>query len=157
MSSFPVQFPWQKYLELKDHELKSWEKLDKYLVMRYRKSFRYQQYGLVMDDFFNGELPHVAEALHRLPKEIYAAREKRLQRATNLSLQRKILPKEEWTKPEDDVPYLYPYILWVETEMTEVDADQIARNNIVIPPISKYKHDDFGGGLGPIFDKRHLE
>lgn len=110
-----------------------------------------------MDDLWNGELPSVMEALHRLPKEVYAAREKRVQRAQNLSLHRKILPQNEWTRPEDDVPYLYPYILWVEAEMEEVDADQMARNNILIPPLQKYNLDEYGGGLGPIFDKRHLE
>lgn len=52
------------------------------------------------DDLLEEERPDVASALKRLsPKETYE-RVYRIRRATQLSIQHKLLPKEEWTKPE---------------------------------------------------------
>jgi ubiquinol-cytochrome c reductase subunit 7 len=58
-------------------------------------------------------------ALKRLtPKESYD-RIFRLRRATQLSLQQKVLPRSAWTKPEDDVPYLGPLVAAIEAEAKE--------------------------------------
>ena len=64
----------------------------------------------------------VLKALGRLsPKESYD-RVYRIRRATQLSLQQKILPKNEWTKAEDDVPYLSPILAQIYAESNEKHA-----------------------------------
>lgn len=45
-----------------------------------------------------------------------------MRRATQLSMQQKILPKSEWTKAEEDVPYLEPLIAQIEAEIAEKAA-----------------------------------
>ena len=47
------------------------------------------------------EDPLVAEAIRRLPAEEQDLRLFRLKRAMDCSLKKTILPKEEWTKPEE--------------------------------------------------------
>jgi ubiquinol-cytochrome c reductase subunit 7 len=71
------------------------------------------------DDLIVEENETVLKALHRLsPKESYD-RIYRIRRATQLSLQHKLLPKSEWTKPEEDVPYLTPIIEQLHAEDKE--------------------------------------
>jgi hypothetical protein len=154
---FPVEFAWQKYLRLPTADLLAWEKVDKLVVMAYYKSLRYREQGLVYDDLWDQEQPHVMEALRRLPVEVLIGRQKRLQMAFELSLHKKYLPREQWTPIELDVPYLTPYIMWVEAEMEEADAEQMAKNDILLPMFTKWNLKDYHAGLGPIFDKRHLE
>jgi ubiquinol-cytochrome c reductase subunit 7 len=61
-------------------------------------------------------------ALKRLsPKESYD-RVYRIRRAVQLSIQHKLLPKEEWTKPSEDVPYLQPLIAQIEAAQKEKEA-----------------------------------
>ena len=43
----------------------------------------------------------------------------RIRRATELTMKRRILPEEEWTKPHEDVMYLQPYIDQVTAEINE--------------------------------------
>lgn len=74
------------------------------------------------DDLIVEENEDVLKALSRLsPKESYD-RIYRIRRATQLSLQQKILPKHEWTKPEEDVPYLSPILEQIYAEKAEKDA-----------------------------------
>ena len=47
------------------------------------------------------ETPDVEEALRRLPTHLVDERNFRITRALQLSGQKRILPKEEWTKLED--------------------------------------------------------
>ena len=47
------------------------------------------------------ETPEVKEAIRRLPTDVAEMRTYRLMRALQLSGQKKILPKAEWTKWED--------------------------------------------------------
>jgi ubiquinol-cytochrome c reductase subunit 7 len=64
----------------------------------------------------------VLKALGRLsPQESYD-RIYRIRRATQLSLQQKVLPKNEWTKPEEDTPYLTPILEQVFAERKEKQA-----------------------------------
>jgi ubiquinol-cytochrome c reductase subunit 7 len=64
----------------------------------------------------------VLKALSRLsPKESYD-RIYRIRRATQLSLQQKILPRAEWTKPEEDRLYLTPVLEQLYAEAKEKDA-----------------------------------
>ncbi|KAK0708780.1 cytochrome b-c1 complex subunit 7 [Apiosordaria backusii] len=55
------------------------------------------------------------------PKDSYD-RIYRIRRAIQLSIQQKILPKNEWTKPEEDVPYLSPILQAIEAEAKEKEA-----------------------------------
>jgi hypothetical protein len=103
------------------------------------------------------EQPAVLEAINRLPKEVKMARDKRISRAMDLSFHKKILHESEWTPVEIDVPYLAPYIKWVEAEMEEHDAEVFARHDIPLPPYQKYDiGHDFHAGQGPIFGKKRL-
>lgn len=52
------------------------------------------------DDILN-ETPNVKEALRRLPRDVYDARQFRISRALNLSNKKDILPKDEWQKYEE--------------------------------------------------------
>lgn len=47
------------------------------------------------------EDPDVTEALRRLPREEKDARYKRLKTALDLSMKHRILPRDQWTKPEE--------------------------------------------------------
>ncbi|KAJ4994232.1 ubiquinol-cytochrome c reductase-like protein [Stagonosporopsis vannaccii] len=79
----------------------------------------YRQLGLRADDLLPEENDVVHTALKRLsPQEAYD-RVFRLRRAFQLSMSHQLLPKEEWTKNEDDHPYLTKYIQEIETEMAE--------------------------------------
>lgn len=78
----------------------------------------FNKYGLMRDDI-RMETSDVKEALERLPPKLYDERQFRISRAIMLSCQRNILPKEQWTKLEDDVMYLKPYIEEVQRERAE--------------------------------------
>jgi len=68
------------------------------------------------------EYPEIQEAVLRLPKEEQEARMKRIQVAGQLNGTGKILPKEQWTTPEQDRPYLRDYILQVQQEIKDREA-----------------------------------
>ncbi|KAH6840671.1 cytochrome b-c1 complex subunit 7 [Chaetomium sp. MPI-CAGE-AT-0009] len=88
----------------------------------YSNAAGYRQMGLKADDLLVEEDEAVLKALSRLsPKESYD-RIYRIRRATQLSLQQKILPKNEWTKPEEDVPYLSPILEQIYAESKEKHA-----------------------------------
>ncbi|KAI0589591.1 cytochrome b-c1 complex subunit 7 [Pyrenophora tritici-repentis] len=79
----------------------------------------YRQLGLRADDLLPEENDTVQNALKRLrPQDAYD-RVFRLRRAFQLSMSHQLLPKEEWTKPEEDVPYLSGIITDIEAEMKE--------------------------------------
>lgn len=61
----------------------------------------------------------VKEAVRRLPPKDYHERTFRIVRAMQYSLMHRILPKEQWTKFEDDVPYLTPYLDEINKEKKE--------------------------------------
>lgn len=95
--------------------------------------------GLWRDDCLY-ESPDVIEALRRLPQHIKDERAFRLVRAMQLDANKRLMPKEQWTKYEDvktlicqlskvhmtkkkiflqDVQYLQPYIEEVRKEREE--------------------------------------
>ncbi|QIW97018.1 hypothetical protein AMS68_002536 [Peltaster fructicola] len=79
----------------------------------------YRKLGLRADDLIPEESELVQRALKRLsPKEAYD-RVFRMRRAFQCSLTHTLLPKNEWTKTEDDVRYLSPIIKALEAEKTE--------------------------------------
>lgn len=155
---FPVQYPWNKYSPssgLTNADLAWWEKIEKFLVTREWKNSEYRRLGLLYDDTIGDEDVIVIEAINRLPKEIREARERRIARAFDLGLHTDELPESEWTKMEDDVPYLQPYILWVEHEVDELDAQDIATQDFPMPPTTLGS--DYESFSGPAFTKRHVE
>ncbi|KAK5660104.1 hypothetical protein OQA88_13573 [Cercophora sp. LCS_1] len=78
--------------------------------------------GLYSDDLISEEDETVLKALNRLPAKEAYDRIYRLRRATQLSLQHKLLPKNEWVKPEEDKPYLEPLIAQIKAEEAELEA-----------------------------------
>lgn len=80
----------------------------------------FNKYGLWRDDLLY-EDETVKEALRRLPQDLVDERNYRMLRAIQLSLTKSILPKEQWTKFEDDKLYLTPYVKEVEKEQDERD------------------------------------
>lgn len=61
----------------------------------------------------------VKEAIRRLPDDVRDARNFRMMRAIQLDMCKQILPKEQWTKYEEDVKYLQPYLEEVKREREE--------------------------------------
>lgn len=57
--------------------------------------------GLHHDDCYDEDTPDVKEALRRLPAHLVDERNFRIMRAMQLSIQKTILPKEEWVKFEE--------------------------------------------------------
>ncbi|KAH7358050.1 cytochrome b-c1 complex subunit 7 [Plectosphaerella cucumerina] len=88
----------------------------------YANAAGWRKLGLRYDDLYQEENAPVALALKRLsPKESYD-RIFRIRRAVQLSYQHKLLPKEQWTKAEEDVPYLAPLIDAARAEIQEREA-----------------------------------
>ncbi|CBX92217.1 hypothetical protein IAQ61_000395 [Plenodomus lingam] len=89
------------------------------LAKWYANAAGYRQLGLKADDLLPEENSVVQIALNRLgPQEAYD-RVFRLRRAIQLSMSHQLLPKEEWTKPDEDSPYLSSHIKVIEAEMAE--------------------------------------
>ncbi|TNM92758.1 hypothetical protein fugu_018160 [Takifugu bimaculatus] len=63
----------------------------------------FNKLGLMRDDtvYEDGD---VKEALRRLPEDQFNDRLFRIQRALDLSMKQQILPKDQWTKYEEDCP-----------------------------------------------------
>lgn len=78
----------------------------------------FNKYGLWRDDM-RDETPDVQEALRRIPQSVVDERNYRILRAMQLSIQKDILPKEQWTKLEDDKLYLTPVLNQVLKEKEE--------------------------------------
>merc|ERR1712179_441537 len=78
----------------------------------------FNKYGLMHDDVLY-ETPDVEEALRRLPTKLIDERNFRITRALQYSGHKKFLAKEDWTKYEEDVRYLQPYLTEVIKERLE--------------------------------------
>ncbi|KAJ6646113.1 Cytochrome b-c1 complex subunit 7 [Pseudolycoriella hygida] len=78
----------------------------------------FNQLGLQHNDCLH-ETEDVKEAIRRLPRKLYDERNYRIMRALHLSMTKNILPKNEWTKYEEDVKYLEPYLDEVIREREE--------------------------------------
>ncbi|KAG5673260.1 hypothetical protein PVAND_003323 [Polypedilum vanderplanki] len=78
----------------------------------------FNQYGLHHDDVLY-ETEDVKEALRRLPQQYVDERNFRITRALHLSMTKTILPKDQWTKYEEDFRYLEPYLEEVQREREE--------------------------------------
>nr|XP_044996674.1 cytochrome b-c1 complex subunit 7-like [Jaculus jaculus] len=69
----------------------------------------FNKLGLMRDDTIY-EDEDVKEAIRRLPENLYNDRMFHIKRALDLSLRHQILPREQWTKYEEDKFYLEPYL-----------------------------------------------
>ncbi|XP_077364067.1 cytochrome b-c1 complex subunit 7 [Festucalex cinctus] len=78
----------------------------------------FNKLGLMRDDTMY-ENDDVKEAVRRLPEKVYNDRIFRMKRAMDLSMKQQILPKDQWTKYEEDDPYLMPYLDEVTRERKE--------------------------------------
>ena len=57
--------------------------------------------GLLSDDMYLDRDKEVKEAIRRLPKQLYDERQARQTRALYLDARKQILPRSQWTKPEE--------------------------------------------------------
>merc|ERR1711900_77685 len=85
----------------------------------YADASGYRRLGLRADDLIPEENDTVQLALKRLPPKEAYDRVFRIRRAFQQSVAHQLLPKNEWTKPEEDVPYLTPLIKEIEAELNE--------------------------------------
>lgn len=76
---------------------------------------------MLNDCYSEMAIPEMKEALRRLPPDVLQAREQRIAVAFHLSMNHELLPKEKWTKYEEDIKYLDPYIEQVKKEWYEKD------------------------------------
>lgn len=74
------------------------------------------------DDLIPEESETVQTALARLDSKERYDRIFRIRRAVQCSIAHKLLPKNEWTKPQEDIPYLLPLIKTIEAEASEREA-----------------------------------
>jgi ubiquinol-cytochrome c reductase subunit 7 len=84
----------------------------------------FNQYGLYHDDPLT-ETADVKEALRRLPAHLLDERQFRLQRAIHCSMNKTVLPKEEWVTYEDNLEkgyYLQDLLQEVVKERAEREA-----------------------------------
>ncbi|CAO1636315.1 unnamed protein product [Sympodiomycopsis kandeliae] len=86
---------------------------------RYAQACGYRQIGLKYDDLIPEETHTVQKALSRLSERESYDRAYRFRRAIQQSILHRDLPKDQWTKPEEDVPYLRPLIEEIEQEERE--------------------------------------
>uniref|UniRef100_A0AC34R877 Cytochrome b-c1 complex subunit 7 n=2 Tax=Panagrolaimus sp. JU765 TaxID=591449 RepID=A0AC34R877_9BILA len=96
-----------------------------------------REYGLLWHDQYFEPAPEVTEALRRLNlKEpwLFDQRKMRLSRAHTMSMHNEKLPKDQWTKWEDETFYLKPYLDEIEAEKKER-----ARTSGLIPGFSLRK------------------
>ncbi|OLL24321.1 Cytochrome b-c1 complex subunit 7 [Neolecta irregularis DAH-3] len=86
----------------------------------------YRQMGLKYDDLLMEEHSIAQKALGRLSERETYDRFYRLKRGHQLACVHQILPRNEWTKPEDDIRYLTPIIKELEAEAQEkADFDSV--------------------------------
>lgn len=88
----------------------------------------YRQLGLLADDLIIEENEDVLKALKRLPPKEAYDRVYRIRRALQCSVSHKLLPKGQWTKPEEDVPYLTPIL----EQIRAAEAEKAALDTLVV-------------------------
>ncbi|KAI4863831.1 putative ubiquinol--cytochrome-c reductase [Hypoxylon rubiginosum] len=94
----------------------------------YGNAAGYRKLGLRADDLIVEENENVIKALKRLPSKEAYDRVYRLRRAFQCSTTHKLLAKSEWTKPEEDVPYLQPLIDQIYAE----DKERAALDSLTV-------------------------
>ena len=77
--------------------------------------------GLWTDDTHHYEDPVILEAVRRAPEYFQIERTNRMKVAFDLDIKKTVLPEDMWTKAEEDLYYLYPYIEEILQETRERD------------------------------------
>ncbi|GAB1298317.1 Cytochrome b-c1 complex subunit 7 [Apodemus speciosus] len=95
----------------------------------YYNAAGFNKLGLMRDDTIH-ETEDVKEAIRRLPENLYNDRMFRIKRALDLTMRHQILPKDQWTKYEEDKFYLEPYLKEVIRERKEREDGR--RNDLVV-------------------------
>ncbi|KAL6033116.1 hypothetical protein STEG23_035689 [Scotinomys teguina] len=83
----------------------------------YYNAAGFNKLGLMRDDIIH-ETEDVKEAIRRLPENLYNDRMFRIKRALDLTMRHQILPKEQWTKYEEDKFYLEPYLKEIHSSIS---------------------------------------
>jgi ubiquinol-cytochrome c reductase subunit 7 len=83
-----------------------WKVLERSLGDWYRDACGHRKLGLRYEDLLEDFQPDVKEAIRRLPAEARQARYVRQKVSTDTAMKMTILPKEQWVRPEEDLPYL---------------------------------------------------
>mmetsp|Transcript_1067 Transcript_1067/g.1657 ORF Transcript_1067/g.1657 Transcript_1067/m.1657 type:complete len:196 (+) Transcript_1067:27-614(+) len=144
---YPIVLNHHSYADVKDAtELSSLERYAKITIEADYEASKYREYGLLYDDLLHDEDAVVVEAINRLPEATRIQRENRIARAQQLNVLHETLPEEEWTKAENDLPYLSPYVEWVRNEMIEYDYHDWSRSGLPINPPPIYSPGDFNDG-----------
>lgn len=85
---------------------KIWNSLSAWTI----RNSGYQKLGLRREDLYDDDYDDVKEAIRRLPETELNLRTYRIKRALDLTLKHSILPREQWTKAEEDIMYLKPFL-----------------------------------------------
>jgi len=91
----------------------------------------YRRVGLKYDDLIIEERDDVQKALSRLPARESYDRIYRINRASQASVLHRDLPKDKWTKPDQDTRYLTPYVNEAhaeDVERTKWDTMQLQKH-----------------------------
>lgn len=94
----------------------------------YAEASGYRKYGFKYDDLLVEERPDVQRALGRMTIREQYDRTFRFKRASQASVLHKPLPREQWTKPEEDVRYLKSHVADVANE----DAERIKWDTLIV-------------------------
>ncbi|SCU95019.1 LAMI_0F00606g1_1 [Lachancea mirantina] len=89
------------------------------VAQQFVKYAGYRQLGLRYDDLISEENDIAQTALKRLPEDESYARIFRIIRAHQYELTHHLLPKDKWVTPEEDRPYIFPYLLEAEAAAKE--------------------------------------
>ncbi|KAI0024195.1 cytochrome b-c1 complex subunit 7 [Xylariomycetidae sp. FL0641] len=98
----------------------------------YMNAAGHRQLGLLSDDLIIEENEDVLKALKRLPPQVQYDRVYRIRRAVQCGVTHKLLPKDQWTKPQDDVPYLTPILEMIKAEekqKRDLDSLTVVKNH----------------------------
>lgn len=85
----------------------------------YMDAAGHRRLGLKFDDLLPEESLVVQKAIRRLPPKEAYDRVFRIRRAIQCSISHALLPREEQTKPEEDVEYLSPILREIQFEEKE--------------------------------------
>ncbi|EDP45344.1 hypothetical protein MGL_0333 [Malassezia globosa CBS 7966] len=97
----------------------------------YAHAAGYRQMGLRYDDLIVEENHQMQKALSRVPPLEQYDRVYRMRRAVQCSILQHDLPKDQWTKPEDDVRYVTPLL----EEVQAADDERLAFDTMKVQAI----------------------
>ncbi|KYQ91181.1 hypothetical protein DLAC_08093 [Tieghemostelium lacteum] len=78
----------------------------------------HRKMGLYYADLYN-ETPVLQEVYRRMPDDLMVKRDRRLRVAMDLSVQKKLLPENEWSDVKEDLKYTE----FIESEMKKVSSE----------------------------------